>query len=741
MVADESSGRKPFLTRALSDALALSPRERDDLQESINRSMNRPFFEGSSVILKSLPFLSIRIPETIGLQDDALNDTSIVTGFWGDSFGSSLTFSLSMKDSRIVSKVIVYRDDPAFIALKDGRYIITLVQGSRIIKAGERDIIADDTSASYYRKGYAEVENATPIIPDRDAHYWSVQGSLRARLIGLTRNDKLSIGWIKSYNAAVNQALHCLQQAATVGMQEIPKEKMAAQSVSLLETLEGEGFRLNPVVEHIMQGMKHDTDYLQSVLGDLRCLRQFFDCPVLCNAAASAYVCASMSSALTKSGRRLTWLNASPLSLMSTDIDASGFPNNIDPQEYWSRVPEEYRLNWGSLISGTDIPISPESLALPISNLPLADDITEANAEAEALLDEAATNKKWTIPNKAIIQLEFGPFSYVEASEINDEVAFVCRTSNNEFLIIWVNPKDKNCTFHASAASSEPDEADESLIGRAEAGVKLLLSAIVRDFWVVEQRERVFSTRIDQRRRGRPSDDKPVIVYLPRIEYTGQANINTCERELGHEERKAHSVRPHLRKAENPSADQLILAQRYNFIVPKGYTFVKPHERGKIQRDVIYRSRSALQSLYTVIERQGDADSDWFAFEKDVYKLMVAIGYTVEHVSASRRGDNGVDIYATQAVGESQVNWIIQCKCYAPNHKIGPNIIRELVGALANYPAGTKGMVATTSTFSNGAKEEAAKHGIRLVDGSEFLRLVESANAERRKSEPGPGEP
>lgn len=106
---------------------------------------------------------------------------------------------------------------------------------------------------------------------------------------------------------------------------------------------------------------------------------------------------------------------------------------------------------------------------------------------------------------------------------------------------------------------------------------------------------------------------------------------------------------------------------------------------------------------------------------------MDALGFAVEHIAASRNGDGGIDVYATRGHDLDEMNWVIQCKCWHPKRKIPPSVIRELVGVLAGYPHGTRGMVITTSTFSSGAIESAKEANIRLIDGSEFAELVKSA--------------
>src|SRR5438034_2838690 len=239
-------------------------------------------------------------------------------------------------------------------------------------------------------------------------------------------------------------------------------------------------------------------------------------------------------------------------------------------------------------------------------------------------------------------------------------------------------------------------------------------------------RSKVFSTReISPREAGRAgSDADPRIVYIPRIKYSHRPDLERCARELAYEERRAHFVSAHLRRADNPSEHQLFLAERYGFEVPIGYTFVRPHERGKQSREIIYRSRSAIQSLYTVIpEQSGTTRPKWFQFERDVHALMRSLGFEVQHIASHPQG--GVDLYASKGSDLDYINWIIQCKCFAPKHKVGPAIVRDLVGTLQRYPPGTRGMIVTTSSFSSGAIEEARRAGIRRIDGREFVELIQ----------------
>lgn len=271
--------------------------------------------------------------------------------------------------------------------------------------------------------------------------------------------------------------------------------------------------------------------------------------------------------------------------------------------------------------------------------------------------------------------------------------------------------------------------------GSVEARVRLLLAALVRDFWVVEEREAVFAQG-QRGRRGatRPGDDVR-IVYLPRVRYRQVApNIQRCAETLAFSERRAHFVSAHLRRAARASPAQVTLAGRYGFQVPEGHTFVRAHERGKERHDVMYRSRSALRALYIEdsVAPAPAAQVLWFQFERDVRALMTSLGFAIRHVAASRRGDQGVDVYATKGTDLDQVNWIIQCKCFNPSRRVGPVVVRALAGVLGRYPAGTRGMIVTTSSFSAGAVEETQRTGIRLMDGGEFVRLVATVGRQSR---------
>ena len=426
-------------------------------------------------------------------------------------------------------------------------------------------------------------------------------------------------------------------------------------------------------------------------------------------------------SSTTCSGTKVLWFDTTKQQFDFVEPVPTEFPDWFDVVDYWHRLPR-FQTMWdlGVLVTAHDVPIDLTPTATSWARFPTAEDPAKSETVADALLDEAYINKRWVIPNKALVQPPFGPFTHFEAVELGNSVYFVGRNERGEFATFGVDV-DTKFFYFPYRASGQPFQSIASAL-------KLILSAIVRDFWVVEERDKVFEQKNPKRVPGvrihRAHGDDPRIVYLPRVHYKEKPDVEQCAKQLEQSARAAHQVHAHARRAINPSEQQLMLAQKYGFPLATGYTFVRPHERGNRNRQTIYRSRSALQSLFVSNEIRMTSKIRWFAFEKEVEALMVKLGFEVQHRAASRSGDNGIDLYATKGSDLEMVNWIIQCKCYNPHRPVGPNVVHELHGVLGTYPRGTHGMIVTTSRFTEGAKRLAAELNIRLMDGHEFVARV-----------------
>jgi len=89
-------------------------------------------------------------------------------------------------------------------------------------------------------------------------------------------------------------------------------------------------------------------------------------------------------------------------------------------------------------------------------------------------------------------------------------------------------------------------------------------------------------------------------------------------------------------------------------------------------------------------------------FEELVADMFHNQGFSVTLTPSVR--DGGMDVIAVQKNGIGTVMVIVECKRYAIDNKVGVEIVRGLYGVVEQKRA-TRGIIATTSYFTKGAKE------------------------------------
>ena len=108
---------------------------------------------------------------------------------------------------------------------------------------------------------------------------------------------------------------------------------------------------------------------------------------------------------------------------------------------------------------------------------------------------------------------------------------------------------------------------------------------------------------------------------------------------------------------------------------------------------------------------------EWKRFEEVVSEYYSIIGYRSE---VTRMGaDGGVDILLYQQEGETPVI-IIQCKSWSK--RVGVNAVRELYGVMASEQIGY-GVFATTSDYTNEAREWVEGKSMQLLSGTDLVTL------------------
>ena len=136
-------------------------------------------------------------------------------------------------------------------------------------------------------------------------------------------------------------------------------------------------------------------------------------------------------------------------------------------------------------------------------------------------------------------------------------------------------------------------------------------------------------------------------------------------------------------------------------------------------------SRMNATSIMSVVNMFRDNPTGFEPFCADLFRRY---GYRAEVTPPSR--DGGYDL----KLWKDGVSYIVECKCYAPNHHIGRPIVQKLEGA--NRIAQANGMmVITTSGFSQDAMDYAAQTGILLIDGNRLLSMIQQVygTGERRQ--------
>lgn len=356
--------------------------------------------------------------------------------------------------------------------------------------------------------------------------------------------------------------------------------------------------------------------------------------------------------------------------------------------------------------SDFDIVYPEKSIA---ENIKLTSETKETKVFLSNLMDEAVSNKINVIPPYAFSDITIGGFKGITLNEINDRVYFQLHYSDFFVLRGYIDVIEKKFWFSHEVATLN-DRLEEF-----QCAILCLVISLIRDHWVIEFREKLFKQKVV--RSSSSSDSKVSIIYIPRIRYIGTINIKNCESEINLTSRAKHFVKAHIRKSQTSSEIQKILARQYNYHLPEGFTFVRPHERGDIEKIKIYRSRSVSNLLTTEFNNIDEGKVDWFKWERDVGDWFKKQGFKVEVTNAT--GDGGIDVKANKITNEGLENWIIQCKAW--KRPVGRNIVDELLGVNTRLGGDNKLMIATLGRFEPAAEKIAQENDVVLVTGKDFV--------------------
>ncbi len=127
---------------------------------------------------------------------------------------------------------------------------------------------------------------------------------------------------------------------------------------------------------------------------------------------------------------------------------------------------------------------------------------------------------------------------------------------------------------------------------------------------------------------------------------------------------------------------------------------------GFVNADLIDRVGRDPQILYSITPR---------TFEEVVAELLSRQGYSVQLTPPSK--DGGFDMFAAKRDGLGEFLFLVECKQYSPDRRVGVHVVRSLHGVLKLERA-TAAAVVTTSYFTRGAREfqSQLRHEMKLHD-------------------------
>lgn len=110
-------------------------------------------------------------------------------------------------------------------------------------------------------------------------------------------------------------------------------------------------------------------------------------------------------------------------------------------------------------------------------------------------------------------------------------------------------------------------------------------------------------------------------------------------------------------------------------------------------------------------------------FEELVAELYIRRGFDATLTPST--GDGGVDVFVVRNDELGSSLSVVQCKRYAPNHKVGVGMVRELQGTIVGTGA-SAGVLLTTSFFTGGAKalEQKFEYQLSLQDYYALQKLL-----------------
>jgi hypothetical protein len=210
---------------------------------------------------------------------------------------------------------------------------------------------------------------------------------------------------------------------------------------------------------------------------------------------------------LSDVARRQLYLDTDLHSMNAWTLQPEEFPiaTNEAAQDYWMWKNPTLLFDGSRYLDPNDLLISGEEILSGWEADKPTIDIRQAHDAATDLINEATALRRWTIPPRAFVEVKAGPFVGVELTEIHGEVYFVWRAASNRYWLTSIGVRNQG---FVNPLMLPPEKGGETVA----AVLEVLMAALVRDFWVAEERRKIFDVK--QRRRpqaNRASGTEPCL--------------------------------------------------------------------------------------------------------------------------------------------------------------------------------------------------------------------------------------
>lgn len=186
-----------------------------------------------------------------------------------------------------------------------------------------------------------------------------------------------------------------------------------------------------------------------------------------------------------------------------------------DAASYWEDKRPRILAHGNQVLSASDLPLDASSFVDGFADWQVDLNEDDAKDTISHLLNEAVGLKEWTIPPNAFVEVSVGPFVGVEVTEVGKDVFFIWRAADDRYWDMSVEPDDQIFSNTEIFTRDSYSHFNKKL----ELSIKLLMSAIIRDFWVVTERQKIFGVKVRRTTRQSSKDRRSRIVYLPRVRY------------------------------------------------------------------------------------------------------------------------------------------------------------------------------------------------------------------------------